>query len=560
MLLLSSLLLAGCSTKSERLYRRAEAFLAQGQFEMAADEYRRLAEEHPRGPLADDALYKLAYIYAEELDRPTVALAHYRALVDNYGQSPWCDDALLRIMGIQRREMNDPAAVAETWKELQERFPDRKALCARGMLEVARAQFDAEQYALAAATANELTVNYADQPGQCAQAALLHARASERMGLAQPEVERLFELVIESYPETHAAAMAKRSIGWFYYEKKGEHEQAQAEEVRRRSRVISGVPSHAKQSREFMQALSAMSALLAHRGEKRSLEELLVLTGVPFVTVFDPERPTLVGVPEVNPLEAVATALGFAANTVSGTTADEAFETLHQALLQGHPVLVLYGSSRTWSIITGYDVSDQRVHFMPPGRNSYAAASRTQFLANWRDGSSRGSGIAGPRPFYQFSLGARLNKPSNSEVLRRSLQRAAETMRARSLSGAPAGEAAWLAAGAWLERCAEPEAPGLREVATEWAQKGLAGQLAAAQSGTGLLNDAASLAPELNEVGARYGELLSEARLVAVKIEEATAAEDDAAMKWQAAAAQANYVAALHARLADDLSGAGSGG
>ncbi|MGC9317880.1 MAG: tetratricopeptide repeat protein, partial [Armatimonadota bacterium] len=235
--------LAGCSSNAERLYRRAEAFLAQGQVEMAAGEYRRLASDHPDSPLADDALYKLAYLYAEEMDKPSAALIHYRALADTYPGSTYADEALMRVMAIQRSVLRDPEAVQITWQELCERFEDRRELCARGMLEVARAYFEAEQYAQAAATAGDLRKRYPDQESECAQAALLAARASERTGCDPAEVEALFEEVIERYPDSHAAAMAKRSIGRMIYERREENEQQRAAELQRRSRLIEGVPA-----------------------------------------------------------------------------------------------------------------------------------------------------------------------------------------------------------------------------------------------------------------------------------------------------------------------------
>ena len=98
----AALMLAGCTSRSERLYRRAETFLAQGQHKMAAEEYQRIVSEEPDSDLADDALYKLAYVYAEELGQPTVGLVKYRALADSYPDSPWVDDALMRVMAMVR--------------------------------------------------------------------------------------------------------------------------------------------------------------------------------------------------------------------------------------------------------------------------------------------------------------------------------------------------------------------------------------------------------------------------------------------------------------------------
>ncbi len=558
--LLALLLIAGCSSRTERLYRRAEAFLAQGQFQMAAEEYQRLVSDDPRHPLADDAVYKLAYIYAEELGQPGAALVQYRALADNYPNSPYVDEALMRAMTIQRREFKDPEAVRALYEEICARFSERSELCARALLELARAYFDVEDYDQAAQVAGELDQRYPDQSSVRAQAALLRARACERQGMDPAEVEKLYERVVELYPDTHAAAMAKRSIGWIYYGRREEQQQQQQAEIRRRSRIIRGVPAYRSPDGQVVQALAALGAVLAHRGEQRSLDTLVALSGAPFVMVFDPERPQLAGSAlDERPFEIVADALGFAYNVLSAPDAATAFESVHQALLQGHPVLILYGSPRRWIIVTGYDMAEQRVYYLPPDREDYATADRDAFLSAWAKASGSGSGVAGPEPFHQFSLGARMSTPDRAEILRTCVQRAAWVMRAGTIGDAPAGEEAWKALGAYLEACAAPDAGLRREAVARWAEQGLRSCLSLAESGTDMLREAASAVPGLDDAAERHRELLAEAALVARKIDEAVTAEEDAAAKWQAAAAQANYVAALHARLAQQLTDAVGG-
>lgn len=552
--LLAMALLAGCTSKDVRLYRRAEAFFAQGQFQVAAEEYGRLAAEHPHSELADDALYKLGYILAEELDQPNAALAQYWALADNYPRSPYADDALMRVMAIQRRVLHDPAAVRATHDELCRRFADRPVLCARGLLEVGRAYFDAEDYEQALKVAVELTEAYPQQPQECAQADLLRARCAERLGVDSAEVEKLYEVIIERYPNTHAAAAAKREIGWRYFEKRAEHAQQAAEEIKRRSRVIGGVPPYAAQRGEVLQALAALGALLAHRGESRSLETLMGLAGAPFVAVCDLDRPGLGrSVLDVDPFEAVAEALGFAYNTMSSPTAEQAFESLHQSLLQGRPVLVLYGSPRRWVIVTGYDLAAERVSFMPPDHERYATAGRELFLRAWAQGSRHDSGLAGPEPFRQFSLSARTTEPAATDLTRTMVRRAAEVLSAASIAGAPAGEAAWEALAAHLEQCAAPDGAPAREQVRKWIADGLVPQLALMEQGVAVLRDAAGAVPGLGEAAARYQELVAEVRLIAQKTDEAASADEEIETKWRAAAAQASYVAALHARLAEQL-------
>jgi len=201
--------LAGCSTRSQRLYRRAEAFLAQGQVELAAKEYEALVKEFPRDPIADDALYKLAYVHAEEMDKPSLALVDYRWLADKYPSSPYADDALMHVMEIQRTALHDPAGVKQTCDEICSRFSGRPQLCARAQIGLATAQFDSEQYKPATETAKKLIEDYPKQKRQCAQAALLVARATERMGAGREKAVALYRQVVADYPDTHSAALAK---------------------------------------------------------------------------------------------------------------------------------------------------------------------------------------------------------------------------------------------------------------------------------------------------------------------------------------------------------------
>lgn len=550
-----ALLMAGCSTKGERLYNRAEAFFAQEQMQLAVEEYERLVEQQPRHQLADDALYKAAYIYAEEMDKPSVAMVRYRALADRYPQSSYVDDALLRIMDIQRATLRNPVAVQETCDELCRRFPDRRQLCAQGMLMVASTYFDTEQYDQAAQTCRELIERYSEEKRQCAQAALFIARSAEKSEVGRDEVVALYESVIAAYPDTHSAATAKRNIGWIYYGVREEHAEQQRSEMRQRSRVIQGVPAHSAAAGQ-LQALAALRSVLAQRGEQRSMSELVALSCVAFQLVFDPARPSLgQAIFPRNPFETIAERLGFAYNVWSSGTARQAFDSVHQALLQGHPVLVLYGSPSQWVIVTGYEVEGEKVHYLPPGRDSYATAGKEVFLDRW--GAASGGGSLAPGKFYQFSLAARLQTPSAAVVVTETLKQAAQVMAASELAGAAAGPKAFERLAETLEQCADPAAAERREQVRQWAETSLATRLTNAEAATDQLRRAANAisgaSGRFTELVGRHEELVAEMRLLADRIRE-TGGESPPEDIWETAAAQASFVAALQARFAEQLS------
>ncbi|MCD6360476.1 MAG: tetratricopeptide repeat protein [Armatimonadetes bacterium] len=547
-------LMAGCSTQAERLYNRAEAFFAQEQMQLAAQEYERLVKEYPRHQLADDALYKVAYIYLEELDKPSVAMVRYRMLADHYPQSSYVDDALLRIMDIQRRTLVNPGAVQDTCDELCARFPQRKRLCAQGMLVVASTWFDTGDYDKAAQAAQELIDRYPAQKRQCAQAALLIARSAEKKQADRDEVVALYEKIIATYPDTQSAATAKRNIGWIYYGAREEHVQQQRAEMRARSRVIQGVPPLESASGQI-QALAALRSALAQRGEKRSMQEMIALSGVAFQVVFDPKRPALgQAIFPRNPFETIAERLGFAYNVWSSGDAAQAFDSVHQALLQGHPVIVLYGSPARWALVTGYDMEKNQVYYLPPERESYAATSKDRFLSRW--GATGGGNSLAPGKFYQFSLAARLRTPPPAAVISDTLKQAAEVMSAGEQAGAAAGAKAFEQLAERLEQCADPEATQLRDQIKQWADTSLASRLNNAPAGTAELRRAADVISDasgrLAELADLHEEMISETQLLADKIGEAFSEQPPPDI-WQTAAAQASFVAALHTRFTEQL-------
>jgi len=553
--------LTGCSTRAQRLYRRAEAFLAQGQIKLAAQEYQRVVEEYPRDAIGDDALYKLAYVYAEEMGDPSSALVQYRRLADRYPSSPYADEALMRVLEIQRRVLHDPPAAKTTAEEVCRRFSDREQLCATACLEVARAEFDQEQYQQAIGTAQGVIGQYSGQTRQCAQAALLVARATEQMGGSQDKVESLYEDIIRNYPDTHSAATAKVRLGWMHYGAREQDKQKEADEKKRQSRTIKGVPPHGiGADTGQLQALSALRSLLAHRGETRELDELLALSGVAFQFVFDPGRPTVGrGIFAGNPFETVAQALGFAPNVWSSANSEQAFASVHQALLQGHPVIILYDAPPTsWVVVTGYELTTGQVYLLPAGRPEYTTVPRETFLSRWASSDKQVTPPMAPGPFYQFSLGARLRTPPEAGVVRDTLQHAVDLVRRRELSGVPAGQVAYERLAAHLESCGQPEATEARRQALRWAEVALPAQVSAREAGLAYLKHAAQVLSgaggRLNDVAQRYDEVVAETSLLSRKLREARAQTDEAGEKWEAAAAQARYLAALEARAAEQLS------
>lgn len=71
----------------EARFDAAARAMSEGAARPAADDFVRLAEDHPDHPLAAEALFSAARLYEERLAEPARALALYRALVEAYPQS-----------------------------------------------------------------------------------------------------------------------------------------------------------------------------------------------------------------------------------------------------------------------------------------------------------------------------------------------------------------------------------------------------------------------------------------------------------------------------------------
>jgi len=435
-------LLSGCYTRSQRVYQRAEAFLAKGDSALAAEEYGRMVAEEPRSALADDALYKLGYLYREDFADPNAAITIYQRLADEYQASPYADNALLWIAYIQRRDLKDPQAVRRTCETVRSRFPDDKRTVARCYLHLVHALYAAGKYKEAVAEAEALEKQFADQPQQAAAAALILAKAAERQSGDPKKTVELYERVLAKYPESYSAAEAKRAIGWIYYGVQTEDQQKVQQALRAAARVIHGVPRFSGGGGSRQQQLAALRSLLAFYRVNLDEQTLLALSGAAFDFLYKSAAPSVGGRRFIrNPFILVAETLGFTTNEWSAPNAEGSFSALAQAITQGRPVLVQQSRpQQRWVVVTGYRPADDQVFFMPPDRDSASVTTKANFLSQWSSSASQGFGS-----YYQFSICERKHTPEPSEILRETLRTALSAMQGRQIGGVPSGMDAYRA-------------------------------------------------------------------------------------------------------------------
>jgi TolA-binding protein len=442
--MVASALFGGCSNKSQRLYQRAEMLFAQGQPYLAAQDYYRLVTEQPHAALADDALYKLGYLYREEFADPQKAIQTYEFLANGYPSSRYADDAFLWILQIQGDKLKDPMAVRHTIAVVRDRFPEDLRVLATAQLQLARTLFAAGRFQEADREAQALITQYPQQERQCASALLTRARCREKLGKpGDDQAVKFYEQIVTRYPNTPGAVEAKRSIGWLYYGLRNTERAQERLAKQRAARTIGNVQPPVLVSSMHLKPFAALSSLLAERGIHAAPEELLVLSGAAFVFAYDPQRPqATTSLLERNALTVAAEQFGFASNVWSASSADGSFASLVQAIGQGRPVMVPQASGGNWLIVTGYRPAEERLFVLSAGSKQPQTLSCEQFIARWaRSSSGHTACVSGP--YFQLSLGQRNAPPAATAVLRNVARRAAEVMSQGEWCGVPSGDRAY---------------------------------------------------------------------------------------------------------------------
>ena len=458
--------LGGCYNRSQRLYQRAEAFLARGESYLAAEQYRRLVLDAPRSPLADDALYKLAYLFREEFADPQKAIASYRMLADQYPDSPYADDSLLWVSYIQARDLGDAEAVRATLEAIRERFPDEPRIQARAHLNLVETLFSAHRHDAAMEEAQLLESSYPEQTRQAATAALIRARAGETRLADKGERKKLFEAVIAKYPDTYAATVAKSAVGLMYFDQKGEDEKRQQEELRAAARLITGIGPFTASGNSRRRCLGVLRALLAHHGVEIDEQTALALSGAAFDFFYKPEDPGVSGRLFIrNPHMLIAETLGLAANEWSAPSAESSFEALGQAIKHNRPVMLHHSQPEsTWVIAVGIRPAHDEVTYIAPNGRGPTTCGRSTFMGRWGSESVLGLG-----PRYQFSISGRKHTPTAAELLEDTLRTAASAVAPRTVSGVPSGIDAYRA----LEQDLLAQPAGNRDKVVAWARNQL---------------------------------------------------------------------------------------
>ncbi len=556
-------LLGGCSTKTQRLYRRAEAFFAQEQYELAAREYSRIVQEAPRDPLADDAWYKLAYLYREELDNPSAALIVYRGLVDNYEDSNYADEALFWMVYLQRRHMQDPAAAVATCRELDRRFPDKKNLRGQASLEAAGAYLDTGQLEQAYELCRQITDDFADRPRIAAQGLLMSADITDKIGKDPQQAMALYQQVVEKYPDTQAAVTARQVVGLRYYVEKAETDKARLAQQRQQARVLDNVPPIEQYADQpAMELLAAIHSLLRQAGGQISMDEVVVISGLPFTFTFAVQRPELAQAFYRNPATAIAEEVGFGYNLWTSATPAGLLDNATSCLLQDRPLLIAYGAGRArWCLITGYRPAEKELYLLRPGAEHAVKLDAQAFLDVWQTSKVPALWPQGALSGFRFALTVRRRPADMAATIKSVLLQSSLAWKQRELMKQPAGSAACDELVELLRKALDIQDTASREKSKLWASAAIpliiSSRRAAArffaQPPQGLLDE--QDAP-YREVSQRYDEIVAAWQELSRQIEQAPAGTEPSraeperpasAQHWQQAVEQAQELARVEA-------------
>jgi tetratricopeptide (TPR) repeat protein len=169
-------------------FQRAIDLLGQKRWSEAASIFQAIADEAPRHPLADKALYNAAFCQESDHHREAAAALYARVEADHPG-SPHAPDALLRQAALAEAVF-DFGKAAERYQALISRYPDSKQ--ARDALHDRARSLEIVQRYEEAGLAFERYASLDPAPAD-APATLLHAAEVFEKGAAWPRVVRTLQ-------------------------------------------------------------------------------------------------------------------------------------------------------------------------------------------------------------------------------------------------------------------------------------------------------------------------------------------------------------------------------
>lgn len=124
------LLFASCSDNRspEKMYEDATNFYRDGKIQKAIKTYKKLTDTYPDSELAVKVTYKLAEVYAGDLEDYETCVAYYCYLADEYPSDPSAPKARFMAAYTMANIMKDYKAAQTEYKKFVRDYPDHSLI------------------------------------------------------------------------------------------------------------------------------------------------------------------------------------------------------------------------------------------------------------------------------------------------------------------------------------------------------------------------------------------------------------------------------------------------
>jgi len=378
------------------LYRAAEQACNRGQYADAVRLFDRMATEFPSHGKADDALYRLGYVYRNFLNEPQLALDAYGRLVKLYGKSgsPWVKHAMREIADIYKGQQEYDQAL-EQFASIIAQFGSDPTIHAETALQMAHTFYEQGKAEPATAACQEVLGLRGSLDAQQSEALTLMAHVALDIERDPAEAQRCLEQVIREHPESSGVKDAQKELAWIRQRYPGQGTAG----------VESGLPDSVPEPSlpsgeavlvdlrrdvpggvEDTGLFECLRVLCAAQGQVVSSNKLAGFSGQPFAFFYgDQRRLDTVRAAATDPVYAATERAGVGgARLLTCPSDDLGIRTLKSQLHRGLAALVplVIGGKPTWRIVSGYDPARGEIYLFS-ATSRYEAMSGDEFRRAW---------------------------------------------------------------------------------------------------------------------------------------------------------------------------------
>ena len=121
-------IMAGCGEKltEEQMRAKATELEQQARWEEAAGTYEKLIKSYPNSKSVDEDLYKLAVIYANNLQEFEKSIAAYKRIVEEFPESQYVIQSSFMICYRYANDLKDNDKAKVAYEQFLEKFPDHE--------------------------------------------------------------------------------------------------------------------------------------------------------------------------------------------------------------------------------------------------------------------------------------------------------------------------------------------------------------------------------------------------------------------------------------------------